>query len=1447
MKKFFTTRLFLLIFILGFGNNVCWTQSIFTNPITGTNPYISNPYTAGQIVDINITVSGIGRGTGITGDPGADRYNAKGWVNPTLDIDDYFEFTLTPNSGAKINFLNFTYKGTASGSGPATFAFRSSLNGYTTNIGTPSATGTTIDLSTADYQEITSPITFRFYGWGASSSVGTFSIDEFTFNGVVEPITPQFYQSVPTGGDWNNTSTWQSSTDGITWNAATLIPTSLERAITVQPGTVTVSTSVSLDETTINGTLQIATGGVLNINDGTGNDIDIQNNGLLQILSTNSYATTIFPGSAAINVATGGKIEIGDGVINVGADYETFATSSSNIWNDGSVFEWNTPASLTFNNTTFFPNAGASVVPKFLVTKVTGPLGGGSATTVNGLFVSNFDLSFNGNGTKNFRNGISGNCTLTFPDITNTYNITSANSEISGNLTLILFKDIRFNAGTTVTSGSTVVVSNTSSNGFNKQAGDFIIDADAKLDMGTMGTITNSSPGSVIINGTFATGNADGFSGTNSSIPSGTVTLNPGCTIEYNALGDQTVTSRSDYKNITFSGSGIKTPSSGFTPTGTLTITGSAILDATGYNIGDGVAGTTNFTMDGGRLILSTTGTQPMMNGVYNLSGGVIQFDNNGATTQAIRSPETYYAIEVTGSNVGNSLGNINLAPNGSFTVYGTFNINADQIIGTFGSQTIIVEPGATFQCGNANGFSGGNGSVGNITSVKSDIETIDLLPGSTVDYIRSNNQTITNQIPYQNLTISGTGNKTAPSGILEIKGNLIKSGTSVFAHNNGTVLLDSTGAQTFAGLTYNNLILTSNTKSTTGNSTVIDSIKINDGTTLSVSNGDTITLHSDALKTAHIGQLGTGAIQYNTTGKFLVERYIPAKKAWRFLSVPVNSTQTIKEAWQENATVITDDPKPGYGTQITDNNSGTWSANGFDAFSQNGPSVKYYNPATDSYTGIASTLDFFDPNRNGYMTFIRGDRSATGFSSPASSTVLRMTGKLFTGDQPDINLVSGQIIPVNNPYASAIDLRNISKSDDIFYYVWDPNFAAGYGFGGFQTLSWNGTDYEIVPGNTGSYGTTNNYIESGQAFFASTLGNDTSLKVTENAKCISSPLIVPFIPQGITGQKLKTTLYSVSADGTAITADGVLINFSDSYTNEVNGEDAKKAFNTGANLSIKKPGVLLAIERKHSIIQNDTIFLNITGMRIQQYQLQFNIENLNADIKVFLEDNYLHTSTALDLNGNTTVDFNIVNIPSSYAADRFRIVLIPPVVLPLSLTDLKAYRKNKDVVLEWTVENESNVKQYEVEKSVDSNHFLKVYTVAAVNKSLSNYNWLDINTVNGYNYYRIKSTDLNGKSIFSSIVKVYIGKTNPGIFVYPNPVSNGIIGLQFINMPSGTYKIKLVGKRGRVMLTDQINHAEGTSIEKLYLNKFIANGIYQLEINKPDGSVNGINVSVLK
>ncbi|OYU79721.1 MAG: hypothetical protein CFE23_12510 [Flavobacterium sp. BFFFF1] len=159
--------------------------SIFSNPITGTNPNTSNPYTTGQTLNANITVSGIGRSTGITGTNANDRYTANGWNTPAIDTAKYFELTITPNSGYEIDFANFIYTGQASGTGPTSVVIRSSKDNYVTGIGSPTVAGTTISLSATAYQDITTAITFRIYAFGASASAGTFSINSFTFNGNV--------------------------------------------------------------------------------------------------------------------------------------------------------------------------------------------------------------------------------------------------------------------------------------------------------------------------------------------------------------------------------------------------------------------------------------------------------------------------------------------------------------------------------------------------------------------------------------------------------------------------------------------------------------------------------------------------------------------------------------------------------------------------------------------------------------------------------------------------------------------------------------------------------------------------------------------------------------------------------------------------------------------------------------------------------------------------------------------------------------------------------------------------------------------------------------------------------------------------------------------------------------------------------------------------------------
>ncbi len=170
--------LLLFVGVLGFG------QSIFENPILGTNPNTANPYTTGQVVDPNITVSGIGRGAGINGTNANNRYNANGWNTATIDLTAYFEFTITPNAGFEIDFVSFVYTSQRSNASISNFAFRSSIDGFNSNLGTPLFDGATIDLSS--FQNINGPITFRFYAWGTSAaSTTTFSINDFTFNGTV--------------------------------------------------------------------------------------------------------------------------------------------------------------------------------------------------------------------------------------------------------------------------------------------------------------------------------------------------------------------------------------------------------------------------------------------------------------------------------------------------------------------------------------------------------------------------------------------------------------------------------------------------------------------------------------------------------------------------------------------------------------------------------------------------------------------------------------------------------------------------------------------------------------------------------------------------------------------------------------------------------------------------------------------------------------------------------------------------------------------------------------------------------------------------------------------------------------------------------------------------------------------------------------------------------------
>ena len=164
---------------------------LLTNPITGTNPNTSNPFTTGQTLFPSVTSTGIGRGLGITGTNTNDRYNATGFNNSTSQdtINDaaYFTLSIAPTSGNSINFTNFVYSSQASGTGPTGAFVRSSIDNFATDLGAVTTTGGTVSLVAAAFQGVTTTTEFRVYGFGASTSGGTFSVNDFTFNGDVVP------------------------------------------------------------------------------------------------------------------------------------------------------------------------------------------------------------------------------------------------------------------------------------------------------------------------------------------------------------------------------------------------------------------------------------------------------------------------------------------------------------------------------------------------------------------------------------------------------------------------------------------------------------------------------------------------------------------------------------------------------------------------------------------------------------------------------------------------------------------------------------------------------------------------------------------------------------------------------------------------------------------------------------------------------------------------------------------------------------------------------------------------------------------------------------------------------------------------------------------------------------------------------------------------------------
>ena len=138
MKKKFTIlkTILLAVIMLVVGNGCLFGAEIITfefSALAGDEATATS-----NANDVNLNASTISRGSGLTANANAQRYNATNWaitsIANAVSGNKYMEFTVSPKSGFQFNVSSIVAQWQRSGTGNTKISLRSSADSYATDL-----------------------------------------------------------------------------------------------------------------------------------------------------------------------------------------------------------------------------------------------------------------------------------------------------------------------------------------------------------------------------------------------------------------------------------------------------------------------------------------------------------------------------------------------------------------------------------------------------------------------------------------------------------------------------------------------------------------------------------------------------------------------------------------------------------------------------------------------------------------------------------------------------------------------------------------------------------------------------------------------------------------------------------------------------------------------------------------------------------------------------------------------------------------------------------------------------------------------------------------------------------------------------------------------------------------------------------------------------------------
>ncbi|HEY4287673.1 MAG TPA: S8 family serine peptidase [Puia sp.] len=169
-------------------------------------------------------------------------------------------------------------------------------------------------------------------------------------------------------------------------------------------------------------------------------------------------------------------------------------------------------------------------------------------------------------------------------------------------------------------------------------------------------------------------------------------------------------------------------------------------------------------------------------------------------------------------------------------------------------------------------------------------------------------------------------------------------------------------------------------------------------------------------------------------------------------------------------------------------------------------------------------------------------------------------------------------------------------------------------------------------------------------------------------------------------------------------------------------------------------------------------------------------------------------------------------------------------IALPLTLLSFTAVRSGDKGLLQWNTTNDNEAKRFIIQKSSDGVTFTDLDSLPATADSSTthSYQYTDTRLLTGANYYRLRMTDVDGRSTWSP-VRTIDGSGNGLISIYPNPVDDGTV---YIRSSVNCRQLRLTDVSGKLLIRKQTQGFNQT----LFVGA-ISRGIYLLIVDTDTGT----------